>query len=153
MSNESTPPFVSRYPELSLPPGGWKSTLPEHLLEGADPQTLFIMHELSKNSQATDFACRAVIEQNAHLRALNGKTYRNERGLAEIKGSVDTLTEKAAIMEPLFKPLSQFMALWEYRLFRWGCYIVGFFLLTYALPFYLQNPLSLSGLWSLFTGP
>lgn len=148
MSSQPTtpPPFESRYPELSLPPGGWKSTLPDHLLEGADPQTLFIMHELSKNSQATEFACRGVVELSQHLRALNGKTYKTEKGLGEARSEVDILNDKAATMEPIFKPLNYFMNLWDYRVFRWICYASIFFFFTYLLPWYIAHPISIETL-------
>lgn len=133
MSSQPTtqPPFESRYPELSLPPGGWKSTLPEHLLEGADSQTLFIMTELSKASQANDFACHGVVELSKHLRALNGKTYRNEKAVGDAQADLDTLKDQAKVVTPFIKPLSMFASLWEYTAFRWvffaGC---AFFLLV-----------------------
>lgn len=143
-TSDTSPPFESRYPELSLPEHGFQSTLPAHLLEGADEQTRYIMNEISRNSAATEFACRAAVDQSRHLRALNGKTFKNERGLAEARQHLDDLMEKAQIVEPLIKPVNQFMSLWEYRAFRWMVYITIFFFFTYLLPYYLQHPFDLS---------
>lgn len=140
MSSQPTtqPPFESRYPELSLPPGGWKSSLPEHLLEGADPQTLFIMTELSKASQANDFACHGVVELSKHLRTLNGKTFKNERAVAEAQAGVDALSDQAKVVTPFLKPISMFASLWEYTVFKWffigGCV----FFLFVAYPYLLK---------------
>lgn len=145
--------FKSTIAELALPRGGFVSKLPPHLLQDADPQTAWIMHEMSKNTQATEFACHAVLEQNAHLRALNGKTYRNEKGLAEAKETVAALNKKAEVMEPMFKPLSQFMSLWEYAWFRYICYAAGFFFLTYALPYYVAHPVSIQTVFTKLFGP
>lgn len=152
MSSESPPPYKSSIADLSLPKEGFKSNLPPHLLEGCDEQTKWLLNEVSKNTAMTEFAIHAVIEQNSHLKMLNGKTFKNEKGLAEAREKLDSLDNKATVMEPLFKPLSQFMGLWEYKMFRWGVYIVAFFLLTYVLPYYLTHPISLPGLWTLLFG-
>ncbi len=139
MSTPTTPPFESRYPELSLPPGGWKSTLPEHLLIGADEQTAFIMHELSKNTQATEFACRAVLEQNAHLRSLNGKVYRNEQTIGEAQTELNALKDQASVVTPFIKPLSMFATLWEWTIFKW-VFIGGIvFFLGVLYPYFLHS--------------
>lgn len=90
-SPESPQPFSSQYPELRIPEGGFKSSLPAHLLEGADAQTTFIMNEISRNSAATEFACRGAVELSTHLRALNGKTFRNESGVRALEDKVDGL--------------------------------------------------------------
>lgn len=151
-SDESSPPFnKSTYPELKLP-DKWESSIPEHLLDGADPQTLFIMHELSKNSQAIEWACHGLIDTNAQVRRTNGRLIQAEKDIKKETAALAALTAKADLMEPLFKPLSLLMRMWEYKYFRWATYLLVFFFFTYLLPFYLQNPMSLSGLWALFFG-
>ena len=150
--SDSQPPFKSSYPPLKVPDGGWKSAIPEHLLADADPATKWIMEEMSKNSQAIEWACHGLVDTNEQVRKTNGRLLKAEAELTEAKGSVVTLNEKATVMEPLFKPLSQFMSLWDYKWFRVICYIALFFFFTYALPFYLQHPISLDSLFSLLTG-
>lgn len=100
----------------------------------------------------TEFAIHAVVEQNNHLRALNGKTFKNERAAAETKEELKALTAKADLMEPLFKPLSLVMRMWEYKAFRYATYLLIFFFFTYLLPYYLTHPISLQGLWTLLFG-
>lgn len=146
-SPQSSPPFESRYPSLSIPEHGFVSSIPAHLLDGCDDQMRWLLQEVSKNTAATEFACRGVVDLSTHLRALNGKTYRNERGLGEAREILNELNEKATVMEPLFKPMSQFMSLWEYKWFRWICYLAGFFLITYVLPAYLAHPVSITALF------
>lgn len=143
-------PYHSTIPDLSLPEGGWKSSIPPHLLTNADPQIAWIMEEISKNTQATEFACRAVVAQNAHLKALNGKTFRNEQAALVLEHEVEQLKSQAKTIEPLVKPLDQFVSLWGYRVFRWGFYISVFFFFTYLLPFYLQNPFSIGQFFKFF---
>lgn len=136
----SASPFESRYPELSLPPGGFKSTIPAYLLDGADDQQRWIMEEISRNSAATEFACRGAVELSQHLRALNGKTYKTEKGLAETKADVDGLKASAAVVSPFLKPVSQFAALWEIRAFKW-VFVAGMAMFVGILyPLYLQHP-------------
>ena len=149
---DSTPPFKSSLPELKLPPGGFSSSIPEHLLKDADPQTAWLMHEISKNTAATEFACRAAVTHNDHLRTLNGRTSKSEEGIKAVKADIEVLTDKAKTMEPLFKPISQFMNLWEYRWFRWICYAALLLFFSYLLPYYIQHPISIDTLFKLFGG-
>ena len=151
-THSTTTPYQSRYPELKLPEEGWKSNLPEHLLEGADKQTAWIMNEISKNTQATEFACRGVVEQNNHLRALNGKTFKNERALAEATTEIGTLKAQAAALLPFVRPVKMFFSLWEYRAFRWVIYAGLFFVLTYIYPYYVTHPLDLGAVIARFLG-
>jgi hypothetical protein len=148
----STPPFKSSISDIALPAEGFRSNIPPHLLEGCDDATKWIMQEMSKATQINEFVLHATLEHNKHLKALNGKTYKNERAMAEAKEKLDELNVKAAIAEPFLKPMAQFVSLWEYRVFRWGVYITLFFLITYALPFYIAHPISLSNLWAILFG-
>lgn len=148
MSSSSPSPEPSQYqssiPELSLPIDGWKSNIPPHLLDGADPQLAWIMQEISKNTQATEFACRAVVAQNQHLKALNGKTFRNEKSATILSEKVEKLEDIAEKLSPFAKPMMQFAGLWEYRVFRWVFYAALFFFFTYILPYYITHPFDLS---------
>lgn len=143
MPDESTPLFKSSLPELRLPAEGFQSSLPPHLLEGADEQTRYIMNEISRNSAATEFACRAAVTHNEHLRTLNGRTGKNEKHIGDTESDVKTLKEQVSAASPLFKPVAMFVALWEYRAFRWVFYGAAFFFFTYLLPWYLKNPISI----------
>lgn len=143
--------YVSRVPDLKVP-AEWNSNIPSHLLADVDPATRWIMEELSKNTQATQFAIHAVLEQNNHLKNLNGKTFKTEKGLSEAKDTLAVLMAKADLMEPLLKPMSLLLRMWEYQMFRWATYLLVFFFFTYLLPYYLTHPISLQGLWSLLFG-
>ncbi len=133
--SESNPPFQSQYPELKIPVEGFKSSLPEHLLEGADRQTQWIMNEISRNSAATEFACHGAVELSSHLRALNGKTYKNEKGLSEVKDQivdlkkevVDLKTQMRA-MKPIIGPLSTIRVVFSYKIAWFILAIVVLFL-------------------------
>lgn len=149
----SQPPFESRVPELKIPEHGFQSTLPQHLLEGADPQTIWLLNEISKNTQATEFACRGVVELSLHLRALNGKTYKNESSNAVLKDKVEVLEAQALAVAPFYKPLAQFAALWEYRAFRYLVYAAAVFFFSYLLPYYILHPLSIETVINKLFGP
>ncbi len=125
------PPFESRYPELKLPEYGFQSSIPSHLLDGCDDQTRWLMTEISKNTAATEFACRGVVDLSNHLRTLNGKTYRNEKAVGEAIQSIEDLQNQAKVMTPFLGPITMFAKLWDYTLFKW--FFVGgiaFFLLV-----------------------
>lgn len=149
---ESTPPFESRYPELSIPEHGFVSTIPPHLLEGVDEQTRWLLSEISRNTQATEFACRGVVDLSRHLRTLNGKTYKNESGLGQLTEKVKEIDEQAKLIIPLSQPVAQFINLWGYRGFRWAFYAATFFFFTYLLPYYLAHPFSLETLFNRVLG-
>lgn len=135
-----------------MPPGGFVSSIPAHLLEGTDKQTEWLLNEISKNTQATEFSCHGVAQLSEYLRELNGKTARTIENVAKQRDELDELNKKAKMMEPFFKPVSQFAALWEYRVFRWVFYIATFFFFTYLLPYYLAHPMSITDLVKLIFG-
>jgi hypothetical protein len=150
--DDSSPPFHSTIAELTLPVGGFVSTIPPHLLDGCDDQMRWLLSEVSKNTAATEFSCHGLVEANRHLRMLNGRTSKNERGLAAERMEIETLNEKAATMDPFFRPLSQFLTLWEYTWFKWLCGITAFFLFTYVLPWYLAHPISIEVIFNKWFG-
>lgn len=103
-SNQST--FESQYPELHIPEGGWKSNIPEHLLENASKSDIWLMEEMSKNSQATDFACRGAVDLSRHLRTLNGKTYKTEKATSDLADDVKLLKAQMELVNPMAKTFS-----------------------------------------------
>lgn len=146
----STSPFKSAYPPLIRP--DFKPSVPTFLLEGASEQDKYIIEQLSLVNQYAQWSVTTEMQTHEQVLKTNGRLIKAEKELEQTRAQLSELAERAAIMEPLFKPLSQFMGLWDYRLFRYGCYIVLFFLITYALPYYLTHPISLSSLWTLLFG-
>jgi len=112
----------------------------------------WLLEEVSKNTQATEFACKAVMEQNNHLRALNGKTFKNEKAIVEVSQQVDELVAQSNTVAPFLKPVKTFATLWEYTVFRWTVYAGLFFVLTYLYPYYVTHPIDLSVLISRLLG-
>lgn len=153
MSSDSHSPFKSSYEPLTLPEGGFVSKIPPHLLHDCDEQTRWLMNEISRASQAIDWTCQGLVETHDQVRRTNGRLLKAESDLSEVHASVTTLNDKATVMEPIFKPLAQFMGLWQYTWFRWICYAALFFFFTYALPYYLVHPISLDTLFNHLLGP
>lgn len=141
MSIESTPPFQSAYPSLERPV--FQPSVPEFLLEGASDQDKYIISQLSLVNQYVQWAVTTEMSTHSQVLKTNGRLIRAEKALEETRKELDALNEKATTMEPLFKPVSQLMNLWEYRAFRWSCYALIFFFFTYLLPYYLQHPVDL----------
>lgn len=149
-STESTPPFKSAYPPLERP--NFQPSVPGFLLEGASEQDRYIIEQLSLVNQYAQWAVTTEMSTHEQVLKTNGRLLRAEKGLDEAKEKLEALNKKAEVMEPLFKPLSQFMGLWDYKWFRWICYIAGFFLFTYALPYYLKHPVSIETLFTKLFG-
>lgn len=138
---ESSIPFKSEIPQIEIPKEGWKSNIPNHLLHDIDEQTKWLLTEISRNTQATEFACRGLVEISHHLRELNGKTFKNERSAADLKVDVDVLKGQAATYSPFTKPLAIFTAMWGVRYLRW-IFVSGLVLIFGLLyPFYVHHPL------------
>lgn len=139
---DNTDPYYhkSTLPEITLPEGGFKSTIPEHLLANETPATQWIMKELSKNSQATEFACQAAEVHNHHLRALNGKTYKNEKVAEEVRAELIALKEQNVVLTPVSKAFGSFTYLWENKAFK-VIFILGIFVIAGVLyPWYVSAP-------------
>lgn len=149
--NESYTPFESKFPELRVPHKGWESNIPPSLLDGADPQMIWLMNEMSKNTQATDFSCRGVEKISDHLRELNGKVSKSATKIEDSKADIQELKDKAEIVSPFLKPISMFATLWQYTLFRW--FFIGgiIFFLFVLYPYYLKTA-SASQLFTMFLG-
>ena len=121
---QSNQPFQSQYPELKIPEHGFISNIPQHLLENCDPQMTWLLNEVSKNTAATEFACRGAVDLSAHLRALNGKTFRNEKKLienieevAKVKEEQLELKTQLRSMKPIVGTLSSLKILFTNKLF------------------------------------
>lgn len=83
MPHLSDPQSSSDYPELTLPPGGFVSKVPAPMLDGATPVDRWMMDEMSRNTQATEFCMRAAVEANALIRQTNGRLKVAEAQLAD----------------------------------------------------------------------
>lgn len=137
---DTEPPFESTLPELTIPSDGFKSTIPEHLLSKVGDEMKWLMQEVSKNTNATEFSCRAAVEHNRHLRTLNGRTFKNEKAMDKANDKIDALEKQAKTVTPIIKPLTFFAALWEYRAFRWIFSLGVVFLVFVLYPYYLAHP-------------
>jgi len=133
-----------------MPPEGFVSTIPPHLLDSCDEQTKWLLNEISKNTQATEFACHGVVVLSEHMRTLNGRTFKNEKAASLLADQVGVLQEQAKTMTPFFRPMTQFAGLWEYRAFKWIFWAAVFFFFTYALPYYLLHPFDISQFFKFF---
>lgn len=96
----------SDYPELKLPPDGWKSNIPAHLLDSADPEMKWLMQEMSKNTQATEWNGRAALDTNVHVRKTNGRLKSAEQSVIDLKADVETLKANARAVAPIVSTLS-----------------------------------------------
>ncbi len=144
------PPSKSSYRPIEKP--DFSPNIPPYLVDGMSDQDRFIVENLSVMSQYAKWSVETQMMVHEQVRATNGRLLRVEAETNRAREELDNLNEKAETMEPFFKPLNQFVNLWDYRLFRYGCYIVAFFLLTYALPWYLKNPLDLGTFLSALFG-
>ena len=140
---DNSPAFKPSVPELTLPAEGFLSKIPDHLLDETDPATKWIMEEISKNTQVTEFTLHATLKHNEYLRQLNGRVGTNEGAIAKIKNEVKELIDEAEAMSTFRKVVLALSKLWEYRFFRWTVYAAAFFFFTYLLPWYVDNPPSI----------
>lgn len=140
MADQTDPqPYESSLPELKLPPNGFESVLPDHLLVNESAAMKWLMTETSKTTQAVKFACEAAVVHNEHLRKLNGKTHRNEKAAEEVKAELAALKEQSAVAVPVVKAFSYLSYLWEYKTFK-VVLVAGLFLIIGLIyPWYLEN--------------
>ncbi len=59
------------------------------------------MNEISRNSAATEFACKAAVTHNEHLRMLNGKTYKTAQTAETLRTDVDGLKAQMQTVSPI----------------------------------------------------
>ncbi len=132
--------FKSSLPELKLPENGFQSSLPEHFLANESPAIQWMMKELSKNSQATEFACKVAVAHNEHLRQLNGKTSKNIVAIENIKTDVENLNEQANELKPVANAMTSFSNLWNSKPFKIIFLSGTFFLAGVVYPWYISSP-------------
>ena len=141
---ESTPPFRSSIPELALPPEGFQSNIPAHLLASSTPEDVWLMEEMSKNTQATTFVLHAVLDTNKQVRTTNGRLLRAEDDVKSLRSAVAALQED---MEKV-KPVTRIIAgTWRFVSRKPVAIMLGlalFYLAFYVYPYLLkEDPISL----------
>lgn len=67
------PEDQSNIPVLTLPEGGFKSRLPEHLLAGKTESDQYMLNEMSKIGHYIEWSSQATVTLNSQLRHTNGK--------------------------------------------------------------------------------
>jgi hypothetical protein len=138
-NTEPTQPYKSTLPEIRLPVEGFQSRLPAHLLP-SDPNMKWLMEEISKNTQATEFACKAAVMHNEHLRQLNGRTAKNEDRTNDIKAELMAFKDEFAGAAILSKPIASFLYLWQARTFK-VIFMLGLFVIVgIGYPYYVSEP-------------
>lgn len=133
----------SSYPELKLPEEGFKSSIPESLLQNCDPQIRWIMEEISKNTQATTWVCQGLLDTNKQVRRTNGRLLKAESDVKQIKEVAEIQKEQNKAIAPFIKALSQFANLWQYRVFRWMVYLAILTIVLYIYPYFLAHKIEL----------
>ncbi len=73
MSDDAHPEDASDIPVLELPPGGFVSRIPEHLLVGKSDSEKWILLEASKMSHFAEWAGKALVATHSEVRKTNGK--------------------------------------------------------------------------------
>lgn len=128
----------SDYPELKLPVGGWQSTIPSHLLDGATPADRWMMEEMSKNTQATEFCVRAALSTNEQVRLTNGRLRAAESQLVDLEDDMDAAKSDVSALGSQFRRIKPFLdslttarTLLKSKVFRVMLLITVLFLLGY----------------------
>ena len=116
----------SQYPEIRLPEGGWQSSIPPHLLDNADPQMSWLMQEMSKNTQATEFCSRAAVDTNGQVRKTNGRLKSAEAKVIELQSDVAALKLQMAKIDPIANTFSTVRVVFSNKVFL---VVLGGFLL------------------------
>lgn len=81
----------SDYPDISLPPGGFKPKIPTGLLANASDIDKWLIEEMSKNTQATEFACNAAISINQNVQKTNGRLKGAEAHIVDLRTEIAQL--------------------------------------------------------------
>ncbi len=113
-SDSDTP--KSDYPELRLPEGGWKSNIPSHLLTDCEPQMAWLMQEMSKNTQATEWNSHASIEISQNVRKTNGRLKGAERNIIDLQADIKEMKSQMRAMKPIIGPLSTIRVVFSYKI-------------------------------------
>ncbi len=113
-SDSDTP--LSDYPELVIPPDGWKSNIPEHLLRDASAADRWLMEEMSKNTQATEFCVHAAVNTNDQVRRTNGRLKGAERNIIGLQQDLQEMKVQMRAMKPIIGPLSTIRVVFSYKI-------------------------------------
>lgn len=121
----------SDYPELTIPPGGFKSNIPEHLFKDDDPQMRWLMEEMSKNTQATEFCVRALIDTNAQVRKTNGRLKSAEQKIINLQEDAEVLKKQMISINPVISTVNSITFLFTNKAFLVFFFMSILFLLGY----------------------
>lgn len=91
-------------------PKSFSSSIPEHLLTNETPAMQFLMNELSKNTQATEYLLKRREESGEILDAISKKLDYTNGSIAEAKRDIYDLQEKSKKQEEISKDLNQIVA-------------------------------------------
>lgn len=72
MSNPK-PEDDSEIPVVAVPPGGFSSKIPSYLLEGKSEAEQYILIEVSKFSEFSNWTAKALVDTNMQVRRTNGR--------------------------------------------------------------------------------
>ena len=81
--NEFNGEIESTYPELEKP--NVQSTIPQHLLQGTDEQTKYVLHQLSIIVQQNQWLIKSAIDTNQQVRHTNGRVKSVEKWKNELE--------------------------------------------------------------------
>lgn len=107
----------SDYPQLKLPQDGWKSNIPEHLLTNAEPEIAWLMQEMSKNTQATEWNSRAALDTNNQVRKTNGRLKNAEHKVEVMEAEIISLKSQMAVVNPIVNTISTLKVVFTNKLF------------------------------------
>jgi hypothetical protein len=127
--NNDQPP--SDYPELTIPVGGFKSNIPEHLFKDDDPQMRWLMEEMSKNTQATEFCVRAAVDTNAQVRKTNGRLKGAEQKIIDSQADIEILKKQMLSISPVINTVNSMTFLFTNKAFLVFFFMSILFLLGY----------------------
>lgn len=96
----------SDYPELKLPPDGWKSNIPPSLLTNVEPQMVWLMEQMSKNTQATEWTSHAAMDTNQQVRKTNGRLKGAESTIISLQADVEALKAEMKTVSPITTALN-----------------------------------------------
>jgi hypothetical protein len=85
----------------------FSSRVPEHLLEGETPAMKYLITELSKNTQATEFLLQKREESGVILEGISQKLDYTNGAIAEAKREIYDLQKKSKKHEEISEDLNQ----------------------------------------------
>lgn len=122
MSDQNKPEFIS--------------SIPKHLIEGETPAMQYLITELNKNTQATEYLLRRREESGVILDSINKKLDYTNGSIAEAKREIFDLQEKAKKQEEIHGDIEDIVGLKrfaqkylfnKYALIGIGIFVLGLF--------------------------